>query len=428
MLTLMSELRKKGSFIILFISLMASKGSSQPIVWDRSYGGSENDLANSLALAEDGGYFLAGKTGSSDGDLEVGPGMENFWVVKADTNGSLQWQRSLGGHGRDEAYSVTGTKDGGCALAGFFPYADRDIDSSNGNGDAWVVKLSSNGELQWEANFGGSSSDLARSIIQTEAGGYAVAGHSNSKDGDLDGNNGSRDMWVFKLNKSGELRWQKHFGGSRYDGARAIAECSEGFLIAGYTESSDGDVKKGTEDVDAWLLKLDGQGGLIWERTYSFGGADYFKAIEITNDGGYALSGKTRLEKERQEDERKGIRPYDLWTLKVESDGDPEWHTVHGGKTLHHFRSWVSTPDGDITQMPDGSYAVLNQGGTPNNPGLIRLDSKGKVQNAFPFRGFLSSLASTPKGELLIGGSRIKKIDEEGNKEMDFRLVKLFPQ
>jgi hypothetical protein len=167
--------------------------------WQKSIGGSAEDLLVAIQQTTEGGYVVTGHTYSNDGDVTGNHGDWDAWVVKLDNTGNLEWQNAIGGSDSDLARSIEQTIDGGYIVGGITGSNDGDISGNNGSGDYLVVKLLQNGAIEWQKSLGGVSPDDARSIQQTPDGGYIVGGISQSNDGDVAGNNGERDYWVVKL-------------------------------------------------------------------------------------------------------------------------------------------------------------------------------------------------------------------------------------
>jgi hypothetical protein len=164
---------------------------------------------------------------------------------------------SLGGRGNDEASSIQETSDGGYVVAGSSESTDGDVTGNHGSYDYWVAKLSGECVLSWQVSLGGSDYDYASSIQETSDGGYVVAGMSYSTDGDVTGNHGGYDYWVAKLSGEGELSWQVSLGGSGEDGAHSIQETSDGgYVVAGMSNSHNGDVTGNHGNSDYWVVKL----------------------------------------------------------------------------------------------------------------------------------------------------------------------------
>jgi uncharacterized repeat protein (TIGR01451 family) len=215
----------------------------------------------------------------------------DYWVVKLDVTGNITWQKSLGGSGSDKAQSIQQTVDGGYIVAGYSNSNDGDLTGNNGSYDYWVVKLDVTGNISWQKSLGGSGTDKAQSIQQTTDGGYIVAGFSNSNDGDVTGNNGSYDYWVVKIDASGNITWQKSLGGTWYDKAYSIQQTTDGgYIVAGESACNDGDVTVNNGWYDYWLVKLDASGNIIWQKSLGDTDAQYARSIQQTIDGGFIIA------------------------------------------------------------------------------------------------------------------------------------------
>jgi hypothetical protein len=189
----------KNKFIILSF-FITSKLFAQPIIeWQKCLGGSQADASNSIQQTTDGGYIVAGYTDSNDGDVTNLHAPSDYWIVKLDNLGSIEWQKCLGGSQLDVAYSIQQTYDGGYIVAGASVSTDGDVINNHGLGDYWIVKLNNLGSIEWQKSLGGSNDDYASSIQQTLDSGFIVAGISKSNDGDVSGNHGLGDYWVVKL-------------------------------------------------------------------------------------------------------------------------------------------------------------------------------------------------------------------------------------
>ena len=266
------------------------------IEWQRSLGGSGEDVVySSIQQTSDDGFIVAGRSTSNDGDVSGAHGSSDYWVTKLDSSGNLLWQKTLGGMATDIAYSVQQTSDGGFIVAGHSTSSDGDVLSGNKGGfDQWITKLDASGNLLWENSMGGSADDHALDIQETSDGGFLVIGESQSSDGDvLSGNKGGFDEWITKLDASGNLLWEKSFGGSADDGVRSARQTSDGgFIIAGRSASSDGDVLSGNKGgLDQWITKLDASGNLLWEKSFGGSADDNASSVQQTSDGGFIVAG-----------------------------------------------------------------------------------------------------------------------------------------
>ena len=266
--------------------------------WQKSLGGSRDERANSIQQTSDGGYIVAGVSNSNDGDVTPRNGtsiLNDYWIVKLTTAGSIAWQKSLGGSGRDEATSIQQTSDGGYIVAGWSRSNDGDVTSHNGASDStdfWIVKLANVGAIQWQKSLGGSSHEYAYSIKQTADNGYIVAGWSSSENGDVTGNHGGNDSWIVKLTMTGEMEWQQSFGGSGGDGAASIQQTSDGgYVVAGGSESTDGDVTGNHGSGDVWVVKVASAGSIQWQKSLGGGRDENALSIQQTQDGGYIVAG-----------------------------------------------------------------------------------------------------------------------------------------
>ena len=310
--------------------------SEGEIVWTKSIGGSGNDYCRDIVKMTDGGYLLVGHSYSNDDDVSENMGFDDFWVVKITDDGSIEWEKSFGGSGSDEAYAASPISDGGCILAGSTGSNDGDVSENKGLDDFWIVRLNASGDLVWERSYGGSSTDIAHSVFQTSDGDFVILGKTLSNDGDVSGNNGFYDFWVIKLTDSGELIWQNCLGGSYHDNGKCAIEASDGgIVLAGETASEDGDVSDfygGWSDV--WLVKLSADGLLEWEN--SFGGSvdETPEKIIAPNEGGFMLICDTGT---FYMDGTTSVAISDAWVIKVDDEGELEWEQRFGGSIQDTF-------------------------------------------------------------------------------------------
>jgi uncharacterized delta-60 repeat protein len=261
------------------------------IQWQKTYGGIYFDRAVSICESKQGGYLVGGHTSS------FGAGVWDFWLLKLDTEGSVQWQYTYGGKETEYLRSVKETDDGGYILTGttatFFKGYLYNI---------WVVKISSDGLIQWERSFGGAESEWGYSIAQTADGGYIVAGDKTISD------EGPYDFWILKLSAKGKIQWQYTYGKEKQDIAYAIAQMEDrGYMVSGFTESS------GLGSTDIWVMKLMEDGSIDWQRTYGGMQVDRARAMSLTNDGGCIVAGETRSY---------GAGWNDIWLMKLDAFGN----------------------------------------------------------------------------------------------------------
>lgn len=283
----------KTILFLLSIIIFSNLSIAQPVIeWQNSLGGTGDDNAYSIQQTTDGGYIIAGYSDSNDGDVTGNHGGRDYWVVKIDILGNLDWQKSLGGTGDDNALSIQQTTDGGYIVAGGSGGNDGDVTGNHGLADYWVVKLNNVGVIDWQKSLGGTNWDYVYSIQQTTDGGYIVAGWSSSINGDVTGNHGNGDFWVVKLNSQGSINWQKSFGGTGIDFGNSIQQTTDGgYIVAGVSESNNGDVTGNHGLADYWVVKLDSVGVIDWQKCLGGTGDDNALTIQQTTDGGFVVVG-----------------------------------------------------------------------------------------------------------------------------------------
>ncbi len=266
------------------------------IEWQKCLGGTVNDQLYSIKQTSDSGYIVTGRVSSIDGDVIGNHGANDGWVVKLNNLGVIQWQKCLGGSDDDYVYSIQLTSNGGYILAGKTSSNDGDVANNHGQEDCWVINLNNLGVIQWQKCFGGSNNDEAKFIQQTLDGGYIFVGPAASSDGDVNGNHGGYyDALVIKLNDVGAIQWQKCLGGTGVDYGLAIQQTTDsGYIISGSTTSNDGNVS-GLHgfNYDAWVIKLNDSGAIQWQKCLGGGGVEFGYSIRQTLDGGYVLASST---------------------------------------------------------------------------------------------------------------------------------------
>ncbi|WP_294299377.1 T9SS type A sorting domain-containing protein [uncultured Chryseobacterium sp.] len=368
---------------LLFINSLKICSQSPSIQWQKSLGGSLSETAKSIRQTQDGGFIIAGSTISNDGDVTGLHGTSlDCWIVKLDNSGTIQWQKTYGGTGNDAANDIQQTADGGYIFVGYSSFANGDVTLNKGSSDYWVVKLNAVGNIQWQKSFGGINIDEATSVQQTSEGGYIVAGQSSSNDlyADVTGNHGFNDYWVVKLNSSGNLQWQKSFGGSAQDYAGTIKQTLDnGYIMVGSTTSNNGDVSQNYGNWDYWVIKIDASGNLMWEK--SLGGSGLEQAFDVVQnqDGDYVVAGFAVMPNTQTPD-APGSR--DFWIVKLSSSGNVIWGKNFGGSSADGAGSINLTSDGGYivggyTQSADGNV-TQNFGNT--DYWIVKLDSAGNLQ------------------------------------------------
>jgi len=445
---------KKYTISFLFIVLVCMADCyAQPLIqWQKSLGGTLSDQPYSIQQTSEGGYIIAGSSVSSDGDVSLNhggscvPGCEDYFIVKTNHKGNIQWTKSLGGAGLDEAKSVQQTSDGGYIVAGNSFANDGDVTGHHGTtyySDIWVVKLNHSGEIEWRKSYGGSDGDYASRIIQTNDGGFIISGYALSTNYDLTTNNGSFDYWILKISAFGTIEWQKSYGGTQSDQAHSIQQTADGgYVIAGISKSNDGDVTGhhgGSFDYDSdyWVVKLNSIGNLQWQK--SLGGTDVDAAYSIqqTGDGGFIVAG-TSLSNDGDVTGNHGSSSGlgDFWVVKLNNIGTIEWQKCLGGLSGDAAKSIQQTTDGGYIV---GGATYSNEGDVTGYHGgidywIVKLDYTGTIQWQKTLGGTGADWTATSiqqtidEGYVVAGYSASNDGDVTNNNgEDDFWIVKLSP-
>jgi len=337
-------MKTKNILIILFLFTSLYITAQPSIEWQKSLGGTGNDYGASIKQTNDGGYIVGSTTVSSDGDVTGYHGSGDFWIVKLTNIGTIDWQQSLGGSDSESLRDVKQTSDGGYIAVGNSYSSNGDVASNFGGSDYWVVKLTSNGSIDWEKNYGGSNDDVAYSIEETFDGGFIAAGYTSSDNGDVSNNYGDRDYWVIKLKSDGIIEWQKSLGGTGSDWGYSVCQTSDsGYVVAGRSSSNDNDVTGNHGNSDCWVVKLTTTGDISWQKSYGGTGGEVLEMIKQTSDGGYILAASSTS---NDGDVGGNYGLYDFWIVKIFSDGTINWKKTMGGTGFDWAHSIQETIDG----------------------------------------------------------------------------------
>lgn len=400
--------------IFLAALCSASLLHAQPAIeWSKCLGGTAGDVANSTQAHPLGGYIVVGATNSTDGDVSGNHGGYDVWLMKLDDGGDLEWQHCYGGTGTDLAQDIRCTLDTGYILVGQTASNNGDVSGNHGGAnDMWVVKLDATGTVEWQKCLGGSGSDFGWAIEPTADGGYVAAGYSGSTNGDVSGGHGGYDMWVVKLDGSGTIEWQKCLGGAAEDYARTIQQTADGgYVAAGATRSDDGDVAGHhgtTVTKDMWVVKLDGAGILQWQKCLGGTSHDEGAALCTLADGGYLVAGQSGS---TDGDVSGGNGDQDVWCVKLDTTGTLEWQECLGGSAMEVVRSVRqvgvnSFMIAGFTDSNDGDVSGLHGG---QDGWLVELDSTGTLQQQLCFGGssdeWINFMQLTSDGGAIVAGN-----------------------
>ena len=297
-----------------------SSGNEQ---WNKTFGGPDSDLGFSANQTTDGGYIITGYTGSYGTKIDL-------WLIKTDIDGNEQWNKTIGGKDYDSGTFLEQTTDGGYIITG--------TTESYGAGkiDVWLIKVDSSGNEQWNTTIGTIYADKAWSVDQSIDGGFIVVGETG------------HDVWLIKFDANGREEWNKTFGGLEKDLGYSVKQTMDGgFAFAGLTMSYSITVYG-----DFWLVKTNAKGDEQWNKTYGWKKGEYGYSMQLTTDGGYILTGSTDISS-----------PYDLdvWLVRTDSDGNKLWDKNLGGSYRDSGQCVQQTYDGGYIITGDtGVYGANN--------------------------------------------------------------------
>ncbi|TKK65547.1 hypothetical protein FC093_19715 [Ilyomonas limi] len=271
-------------------------------------GGNEDDQFSSMYLTKDGGLIVNGTSNSniSDQKTQNSRGNGDYWIVKLDSAGNIQWDKTIGGTDYDGLTDLQQTSDGGYILGGL-SYSNKSGDktenrkSKDSYSDYWIVKLDAAGSIEWDKAFGGTQTDFFESLQQTADGGYILGGasFSNKSHEKSQNSRGLIDYWIIKLDVAGNIQWDKTIGGNNTDFLRTLQQTSDGgYILGGESLSpiSGEKTENGRGDTDYWIVKLNSNGKVQWDKTIGGSNEDACYAVsEIKKNhyvvGGYSYSG-----------------------------------------------------------------------------------------------------------------------------------------
>jgi hypothetical protein len=385
------------ALVIIVLSLMAgsthaasvSLTSISPSVssWAKTYGWLGGGGAQSVDRTSDGGYIVAGYTNATSwvalGSPQGGYDSDG-WLLKLDASGNVQWQKSYRTPGIDALYKVKQTSDGGFVAVGLTRLPNW------GDVNAWVLRVDSQGNVIWDNSYGGTQTDQADDVVQTSDGGFLVVGSTYSF--------GGFPAWVLRLNQAGGIVWQRAYNSTMNEsGAGSVVATSDGgFVIAGEYRS---DITSSQTYSQLWLFKIDGSGSLLWQKAYSgTGKGDIGYSVYQTSDQGLVVAGFTTSY---------GDAWATVWVLRLDSQGGVLWQKAIGGGGMamfHEAYSVIQLSDGSFV-VAGYSFNQFSPGQT--GTGLVlRLDSQGSVIWSRTYGpGQAWQAIASPDGGILLAGA-----------------------
>lgn len=320
-------------------------------LWQKTIGGSGQEKLHSITITTDGGYLLAGSSASYKslkksngiedlyGKTENTRGNLDYWIVKLKKDGTVEWQKTLGGKYVDELKGIAVLKNGNYLVGGTSnsPVSGDKTEANFGLNDYWLLQLDTSGNVVWQKTIGGAQDDNLFAVTPTKDGGFIVGGNSNSPTSNTKtrGSEKGSDFWVVKFDADANVLWQESYNYGERDVLTSIIEnADETFLIGGYAQSEMNSnktplskVKKGVkgdkEGINDYIaLKISAKGEGIWTQTVGSNGEEVMKKMFETRDGGYLLTGTSNGKASK--DKNKTIGGNDFWVVKLKDNTKPD--------------------------------------------------------------------------------------------------------
>jgi len=337
--------------------------SSGNFLSSKCYGGTDSDAPTQMISCPGGGFILFGSTPSVNGTVTGNHGGIDYWIIKVDNDGNFLWQKCLGGSWMDIGMRISITSDSGFVCMGYSNSLDGDVTGNHGSFDYWTIKLDKNGIIKWEKSFGGSSQDDGLCVTATNDGGVIVGGWTGSTDGNVQCQHHSEiDAWVIKLDSAGNIEWQKCYGGSLTESITAIIQLDDGtYMFAGTTQSNDGDVSGNHGGFDYWVIKTDHWGNLLWQKCYGGSYDETPDFIKRLSDGNFILGGLTYSNDGDVKNNHSFSGYADMWLIKISPVGNLIWSQCFGGTDNESMHDAIEI-SGKRLLLIGGSFTSNNTG------------------------------------------------------------------
>ncbi len=263
------------------------------LLWQKNYGGSGIDFGIDIKLKPNGNFLIGASTTSGDVDVSENKGMTDFWLLELDSDGNIIWQKTYGGSGNEYFDGFLVDDNDSIYLLGGTKSIDGDVSFNHGEKDVWLVKTNKQGDLLWEKTYGGSDSDEGKCIRKSHNENVILTAISRSDDGDITKSFGLNDFWVLEVDKNSDLLWQRSFGGSKNDAPKDMLLADDGYLIGGTTYSFDGNITENKGRGDVWMLKIYKDGVINWQKTFGGSGVESCTKIVYSENANYLSSNNT---------------------------------------------------------------------------------------------------------------------------------------
>lgn len=315
--------------------------STGSIIWEKCYGGSSAEAPQKVLKKSNNEFFIFGYSGSTDGDIQSDNyGFADLWVININGQGDLLWEKCYGSPGTDEPRDIILTPDGGFIMLARISSSGGDISQYFGLYDVWMCKCDSLGNIEWEKTLGNTGLDNGVSMMINSQNNIVMIGAAQRHGGMVEcyPDESWGDVWLVELDLSGEILWQRCYGGSDYEFGVEIQEHNNGYLFIAKSYSNDGDVSGHHGPIgsdakgDFWVVKINSSGEIIWENSYGGYDSDSPKTVTQTEDGGMLAIGTTYSNDGDVSGNHSFPGTYaDIWAVKLSPDGEMEWQQCYGG-------------------------------------------------------------------------------------------------
>ncbi len=440
----------KSTALSFLLACSVFRLAAQPAVieWQKTLGGTANDELRIIVNTSDGGFIAGGGSASESSSTksEDSYGDYDYWVVKFDGAGNVEWENTIGGSGSDILNVIRETADDGFILGGtsFSGLSGEKTEAGIGSADFWILKLDNNGNIEWQNTIGGTGADDLLALNLTDDGGYILGGHSSSPvSGDKTlapyGPSGNADYWLLKLSASGVIEWQKVYGGNNVDVCYSANQTADGgYILGGHSLSGSNGIKTDSNVglYDYWVIKTDAAGNIEWQNGLGGKGYDLCRALIETSDGGYLVGGYSNSGATGDKNEPL-IGIYDYWVIKLSATGSIEWQNTIGGTSDEYLFSLMETSDGNFLL---GGYSYSGIGGdkietTEGSADfwIVKTDAAGNITSQEVIGAedneYFYSIGQAPDGGYILGGQSNSGINGDKTEEnvggWDFWVVKL---
>jgi len=426
-------------FLLLSTFITSITFAQDPnIIWQKTIGGSNSDYLTNILHTLDGGLLIGGNSTSDiSGDkTEDSIGGDDIWIVKLNSSGDIDWQNTIGGNDDDHLNDIIISNGGGYLIASTSESnisGDKTEDSQGGK-DYWIIKLNESGNIEWQNTIGGDDYDYLNEITQTSDGGFLLAGSSGSGiSGDrTEPQNGSNDYWFVKVNNDGSIAWQYAYGYGNYVTLTSLIQTNDGaFMTGGIFDAG------GIGNSLYYILKISNSGNYLTDSFY--GGSHDDRLIEIiqTSDNGFILLGFSDSDISGDKTEN-SMGSFDYWVIKLNSNYEIEWQNTIGGNSADGCQSIVDSAEGGYFiagysySNSSGDKTEDNNGGEGTDYWVVKINDVGIIEWQNSIGGFgaerIPYTLQNPDGSYLIAGTSGSDISgdktENSRGGFDYWIVK----